>query len=75
VTETETAVQLLSAHIVALIVENATIDDYWEDLPDVGEDDWARIATAARKWAASLDSVTRPQFEAAYKLLADRADK
>jgi hypothetical protein len=43
----------------------------WSDYPDLGEFDWQRVVAAAERIVLGLDAVT---FDAAYRLLAARAD-
>jgi hypothetical protein len=72
--QVQAAIDLIARHLVAAeILANADLSDRWEDLPLVGEQDWMRIQRSAERQAAALDSASRAEFDAAYRLLADRA--
>jgi hypothetical protein len=73
--EVQVAIDLLARHVVAEEVACADLSDRWEDLPLVGEQDWQRIQWSAERQVAELDSASRAEFEAAYRLVAARAEQ
>jgi hypothetical protein len=73
--EAQDAIELVARHVTAQIIDDTNVGQYWEDFPEIGEDDWLRIAKAVGEQVHAADNATRPEFEAAYKLLAARADQ
>jgi hypothetical protein len=71
----EVAQDVISGHLLYAALDTALtaglID--WLDYPDIGEHDWATVVRDARNKARVFES-TKEQFQAAYTVLAARAD-
>ena len=71
----DNAIRMMARHVLALAIERQDVSDLWEDLPDIAEDDWARIVRLVDDTAEAHDSATPEQFAAAYALLQARAEQ
>lgn len=40
---TDNAVDVIARHCLSVLALSAKPDDAWEDYPDIGEHDWARV--------------------------------
>jgi hypothetical protein len=71
----QAAIELLARRFIAQKINDWAdlFADRGEDFPDVGEWDWRRIENAVAGIAANLDQASSAEFDAAYRLLADRA--
>jgi hypothetical protein len=71
----ESALDIISGHLVYAALDSALtaglID--WSDFPDIGENDWHTVVRDAQNKARVFES-TKEQFQAAYAVLAARAD-
>lgn len=71
---TRDAVRIVARRVLAHIIAATEVDQRWQDYPDIGEDDWAAVAADVRRLADRGD-VQHEHYEAAYRHLADRADR
>lgn len=64
----EAAITVVARHAIAGLVQNAI---EWEFYPEIGEADWRRVDDRMQQLGAFPD---RADFDAAYALLASRAE-
>jgi hypothetical protein len=67
---TEYAVRAVARRVLAEQIERHLPD--WEDYPDIGEHDWARVVARVR-WVAEANDLQTEHYAAAYQHLVDRA--
>lgn len=67
------AIEIVARDVIQDAVEFGSIDDKWEDYPDLGKWDWERVVHEARRMAKS--SYSDSQFDEAYALLSARVNE